>query len=93
MLEELGTLTYIIGGVEYSLGGQEYMEVDVDRHHRQTCKASIMQLDVQPPDGPAFVIGCTFIQKYFTVFDRGTTNGQSQVCFARAASPQSLHQQ
>ena len=88
-IEELGLLTYRIGGVDYSLGGEEYMEVNVDVSHRQTCMASIMQLDVAAPDGPAYVIGCTFIQKYFTVFDRGSGPGNSQVCFAKAASVQS----
>ena len=87
-IEKYGTLTYKIGGIEYSLTGEEYMEVDDDLPLGiKTCRASIMSLDVSEPDGPAQILGCTFIQKYFTVFDRGEEAGKRQVCFAEAAQP------
>ena len=61
-IEKYGTLTYKIGGIEYSLTGEEYMEVDDDLPLGiKTCRASIMSLDVSEPDGPAQILGCTFI--------------------------------
>jgi saccharopepsin len=44
------------------------------------CKVSLMRLDVPPPNGPLFVFGIPFLQKFYTVYDRDT----KQVGFAAA---------
>jgi len=33
------------------------------------CSLSLMSLDVPPPNGPLFVFGIPFLQKYYTVYD------------------------
>jgi saccharopepsin len=33
------------------------------------CKVSLMRLDVPPPNGPLFVFGIPFLQKFYTVYD------------------------
>merc|ERR1711964_896039 len=37
---------------------------------RNFCRLAFMSLDVPPPRGPIFVLGDTFIKKFYTVFDR-----------------------
>lgn len=34
------------------------------------CRVSLMKLDVPPPNGPLFVFGIPFLQKFYTVYDR-----------------------
>jgi len=34
------------------------------------CKVSLMRLDVPPPNGPLFVFGIPFLQKFYTVYDK-----------------------
>jgi len=44
------------------------------------CRVSLMKLDVPPPNGPLFVFGIPFLQKFYTVYDRN----KEQVGFAVA---------
>jgi len=46
----------------------------------QYCAPAFMALDVPAPRGPIFVIGDTFMRKYYTVFDRD----QRRIGFALA---------
>jgi hypothetical protein len=44
------------------------------------CRASVMPLDVPEPKGPLIILGCTFMEVYYSVFDRD----RNQVGFAKA---------
>jgi hypothetical protein len=48
-----------------------------------TCSHSLMGLDVPSPRGPLWVLGDTFFEDYFVVFDRA----QRTVSFAQLAEP------
>lgn len=45
-----------------------------------SCMVSLMDLDVPPPNGPIFVFGIPFLQKFYTVYD----NAEKRVGFAVA---------
>merc|ERR1712224_948308 len=52
----------------------------VDNKNGFSCELSFMPLDVPPPQGPLFVFGIPFLQKFFTVYDVA----ESKVGFAVA---------
>jgi len=41
--------------------------IDKEDH---TCKVALMRLDVPPPNGPLFVFGIPFLQKFYTAYDK-----------------------
>eukprot|EP00413_Alexandrium_margalefii_P011530 CAMPEP_0204552606 /NCGR_PEP_ID=MMETSP0661-20131031/26716_1 /ASSEMBLY_ACC=CAM_ASM_000606 /TAXON_ID=109239 /ORGANISM="Alexandrium margalefi, Strain AMGDE01CS-322" /LENGTH=414 /DNA_ID=CAMNT_0051559623 /DNA_START=6 /DNA_END=1250 /DNA_ORIENTATION=+ len=63
----LPRLGFQIGGRILNLEPQDY----VDRANGR-CDVSLMPLDVPPPQGPLFVFGIPFLQKFYTVYDQDT---------------------
>lgn len=76
---ELPTLTFTIAGRRFELSGEEYT-LKVSTFGQTVCMISITAMDVPPPAGPLWILGDTFLTKYFTVFDFGL----DRVGFARA---------
>lgn len=62
--DTLPKLGFIVGGRVLNLMPSDY----VDRS-TTSCELSLMSLDVPPPNGPLFVFGIPFLQRFFTVYD------------------------
>jgi len=62
-LPELG---FIIGGRVLTLAPGDY----VDRAGSSSCQTALMGLDVPPPNGPLFIFGIRFLQRYYSVYDQ-----------------------
>merc|ERR1719428_561609 len=62
---ELPRLGFLVKGKVLNLDPKDYVdEIPGD------CSVSLMRLDVPPPNGPLFVFGIPFLQKFYTVYDR-----------------------
>lgn len=61
---ELPKLGFVIGDHILNLEPRDYVDRDFDG-----CDVSFMPLDVPPPQGPLFVFGIPFLQKFLTVYD------------------------
>jgi saccharopepsin len=73
---QLPELGFIIGEKVLSLSPSQYVE----KLSPKSCELALMRLDVPPPNGPLFVFGIPFLQKYYSVYD----HDNSQVGFAVA---------
>merc|ERR1719172_429178 len=61
----LPNLGFVVSGHVLNLEPKDYID--------QTpgdCRVSLMRLDVPPPNGPLFVFGIPFLQKFYTVYNR-----------------------
>mmetsp|Transcript_41179 Transcript_41179/g.119012 ORF Transcript_41179/g.119012 Transcript_41179/m.119012 type:complete len:414 (-) Transcript_41179:125-1366(-) len=63
----LPRLGFQIGGRILNLEPRDYVDNANGR-----CDVSLMPLDVPPPQGPLFVFGIPFLQKFYTVYDQDT---------------------
>jgi len=72
---ELPKLGFLVKGKILNLDPKDYID-----KAEGDCKVSLMRLDVPPPNGPLFVFGIPFLQKFYTVYNRQT----KQIGFAVA---------
>jgi len=66
--DSLPKLGFVMNEKVLSLDPSDYVN-----NHDGRCTVSLMSLDVPPPNGPLFIFGVPFLQKYFTVYDRENT--------------------
>jgi len=71
----LPDLGFVMGDHILNLKPNDYIDKSQDG-----CEVSLMPLDVPPPNGPLFIFGDPFLRKFYTAYDRES----SQVGFAAA---------
>jgi len=88
-LNSLPDIKIDLDGKDFSLSPSEYvlktknmdeMDSSIPWDGTYQCAPAFMALDVPPPRGPIFIIGDTFLRKFYTVFDRN----QNKIGFALA---------
>jgi len=62
--DSLPDLGFVIGGRILSLAPSEYVDSS-----GSSCRMALMPLDLPPPNGPLFIFGIPFLQKYYSVYD------------------------
>jgi len=62
--DSLPKLGFVVGDHILNLEPNDYIDRDLGG-----CDVAFMPLDVPPPQGPLFVFGIPFLQKFFTVYD------------------------
>ena len=69
--DSLGHLTFVFknekGIKDFNIGKKSYIHTS---ENNQKCSALLVPLDVPEPQGPLWILGDIFMEKFFTVFNR-----------------------
>ncbi|XP_062971508.1 renin [Cynocephalus volans] len=65
----LPDISFHLGGRAYTLTSADYVLQD-PYSNNDLCTLALHGLDVPPPTGPVWVLGASFIRKFYTEFDR-----------------------
>uniref|UniRef100_A0A673SZ28 renin n=1 Tax=Suricata suricatta TaxID=37032 RepID=A0A673SZ28_SURSU len=69
LVPTLPDISFHLGGRAYTLTSSDYVLQDPYAND-DLCTLALHGLDVSPPTGPVWVLGASFIRKFYTEFDR-----------------------
>jgi len=64
----LPTLTFMLNGNRFDLSGPDYV-IEVTQGTEHACLFGFIGIDIKPPRGPLWILGDTFIRRYYSIFD------------------------
>ncbi|XP_048873259.1 renin isoform X2 [Brienomyrus brachyistius] len=79
LVKSLPSIAFHMGGLEYALTAEDYI-LWQSQFGEDICTVTFRDLDVPPPTGPVWILGASFISRYYTEFDRQN----NRIGFARA---------
>jgi len=62
------TITIVLAGRNFDLKPSDYI-LQVSNEGTTTCVSGFYGLDIPPPTGPLYIIGDTFLSKYYSIYD------------------------
>uniref|UniRef100_F6TIG0 renin n=1 Tax=Monodelphis domestica TaxID=13616 RepID=F6TIG0_MONDO len=67
--KKLSSISFKFDGKTFTLQGSDYV-LEAEKHNDKMCMVAFHGKDIAKPVGPLWILGTTFIQKFYTEFDR-----------------------